>query len=386
MTIKRKIAVVTGTRAEYGLLKPVLFEISKSKKLDLFLIVTGMHLSTKYGLSINEIKSDGFKIYKKIEMLPKGNTNFSMSIALGEGIVKFSKIFKKLKPNIILVLGDRDEILASALAGSHMNVPIGHIHGGEKTKAGIDENNRHTITKLSNIHFAATEKSKKRIIKMGENPKYVFFTGSPGIDDIFKKNITSRNQLEKKYSINFNDKIILLVQHPVTTQSGQRNRQIKATLDAIVKNRIHTMAIAPNSDAGNKEIFSTLNNYAKKYSFIKIYPTIPRRDYLGFLQNSSLLLGNSSSGIIEASYFNIPVINLGIRQENRETEKNIIKIPDFNSKKIFDMIKKITKHPTTKFKKQSHYLYGNGNSSKKINRILENIKIDNELIQKQIFN
>lgn len=383
MTIKRKIVVVTGTRAEYGLLKPILFEISKNKKLDLFLIVTGMHLSKKYGLSINEIKNDGFKIFKTIQMLPKNNSKFSMSVALGKGVIEFSKIFEKLKPDINLILGDRDEILASALTASHLNIPIAHIHGGDRTKAGIDENNRHAITKLSNIHFAATEKSKKRIIKMGENPKYVFFTGSPGIDDIIKKQITSKEQLEKKYSVDFNEKIILLVQHPVTTQTELSKQQIKSTLDALVDNEIMTIAIAPNSDAGHKEIFETLSIYEKKYSFIKMYATIPRCDYLGFLQNSSLLIGNSSSAIIEASYFSIPVINLGIRQEKRETEKNIINILDFDRKQISKMIKKVINFS---FRiENSQHIYGNGNASKKITQKLANIKIDNELIQKQIF-
>ncbi len=172
--MKRKISVITGTRAEYGVLRPVLKKIKASKKLDLFLIVTGMHLSQKYGKTINEIKDDGFEIYAIVKMIPKGNSTFHMAMAVGEGTIQFAKIFQKLKPDINLILGDRDEALSAALAASHMNIPNAHIHGGDKTQAGIDEYNRHAITKLSNIHFAGTRNSKQRIIKMGESSQHVF--------------------------------------------------------------------------------------------------------------------------------------------------------------------------------------------------------------------
>ncbi len=202
--MKRKIAITTGTRAEYGIIRPVLETISKSKRLDPFIIVTGMHLSKKYGNTINEIKRDGFRIYSSFDMLPKDDSNYSMSKALGEGIVSFTKIFYKLKPDINLILGDRDEMLASALAAYHLNIPNAHIHGGDKSQGGIDEYNRHAITKISNIHFAATLKSKERILKMGENPKFVFHTGSTSIDEIMKKQITPKKSLEKKYGIKLN--------------------------------------------------------------------------------------------------------------------------------------------------------------------------------------
>ena len=172
--MKRKISVVTGTRAEYGLLRSTLKKINSSKHLDLFLIVAGMHLSQKFGDTIKEIKQDGFKVYSKVDMVPKGNSTFHMAKAVGFGTVKFAEIFHKLKPDINLVLGDRDEAFASTLAASHMNIPNAHIHGGDRSQAGIDEYNRHAITKLSNIHFAASRKSKDRIIKMGENPQFVY--------------------------------------------------------------------------------------------------------------------------------------------------------------------------------------------------------------------
>jgi len=379
--MKRKISVTTGARADYGILRPVLQAILKSKKLELYLIVTGTHLSKKHGLTINEIKRDGFEIFATIDMVPQGDTNYFMSKALGEGIVAFSKIFSKLRPDINLILGDRDEMLASALAAAHMNIPNAHIHGGDKS-GGIDEYNRHAITKISNIHFAATKKSKERIIKMGENPKYVFLTGSPGLDEVVNNKITNKKDLEKKYGLKFDGSEILLLQHPVTTQTKISGEQILSTLKAIAKTKKTTIAIAPNSDAGNKIIFKYLESFSRKYDFIKMYRSLPRSDYLGLLKNCGVLVGNSSSGMIEANYFQIPVINIGIRQEGREKGKNVLDLKYASVKSIYDTILKVLK---IKKSIKSTNVYGNGNASKKILYCLEKINLSKDLIQKNIF-
>lgn len=382
--MKKRISVTTGTRAEYGILRPVLQKIQASKKLHLYLIVTGTHLSKKYGLTINEIKKDGFRIYATIDMIPKGNSTYHMATALGKGIVEFSKVFKKLKPDINLVLGDRDEVLASTISAYHMNIPNAHIHGGDRTQGGIDEYNRHAITKMSNIHFAATKKSYERIMKMGENPKTVFLTGSPSIDEIFANKIISRKNLEKRYPFKFNGDEILLLQHSVTTQSEFSEKQIRSTLKAIVKTRRPTIAIAPNSDAGSRTIFHYLELYSKKYAFIKLYPSVPRNDYLGMIKHCGILVGNSSSGMIDASYFNTPVVNIGIRQEGRERGKNVIDVPRINTQAIHNAISRAFSMRQTK-SFVNEFIYGNGNASKKIVQCLEKINLNKDLIQKQIF-
>ncbi len=381
--IKRKILVTTGTRADYGILRPVLHAICASKKLDLYLIVTGMHLSKKHGMTIKEIKKDGFEIFAKIDMIPKQDTTYFMAKALGEGIVKFSKIMHNLKPDINLVFGDRDEQLASAIAAYHLNIPNAHLHGGDKS-GGLDEYNRHAITKISNIHFAATKKSKERIIKMGENPQYIFLTGSPGIDEVVNNDIANKNELKRKYGLGFSRNEILLVQHPVTTQVEQSEKQILNTLKAIVKLKRPTITIAPNSDAGNKKIFENLKSYSRKYGFIKMHSTIMRRDYLGMLQNCGVLVGNSSSGLIEASYFNIPVVNIGIRQKDREKSRNVLDVDGKSVKSIYLAILKALKSKK-QGKSVNKYIYGDGTASKKIVKHLEQININNELIEKQIF-
>lgn len=381
--MKRKISVTTGTRAEYGILRPLLHAISKSKKLELYLIVTGTHLSKKHGFTINEIKKDDFEIFATVNMIPKDNTNYSMAKTLGEGIIAFSKMFFKLKPDINVILGDRDEMLASALAACHMNIPNAHIHGGDKS-GGIDEYNRHAITKISNIHFPATVKSKKRIIKMGENPRYVFLTGSLGIDEIFENKITHKKELEQKYNIKFNGDEILLLQHPVTTQAELSEKQILNILKAIVRMKKTTIAIAPNSDPGNKMIFKHLKSFSRKYQFVKMYKTLPRSDYLGMLNNCGVLVGNSSSGMIEASYFNIPVVNIGIRQKYRERGKNVFDVKDESSNSIYRTILKALQ-AKRQDKIVNDYIFGNGKSAAKIVRHLEKVKLDQKLIQKQIY-
>ena len=382
MLKRRKILVTTGTRAEYGIFRPVLEKIEMSKKLDLLLVVTGTHNSKKYGMTINEIKKDGFKISKIIKILPKSDTLYSTTQSLGEGIISFSKVFKKLKPDINLILGDRDEMLASAISAYHMNIPNAHIHGGDKS-GGLDEYNRHAITKISNIHFPATEKSKKRILKMGENPKFVFVTGSPSVDEIKNNKITTKKALERKYGINFYGNEILLIYHPVTTQLEKDSTQIYNILNSIVKLGYTCIAIAPNSDAGRNEIFCALKNYSKKYKFIKIFSTLPRSDYLGMLKNCGVLLGNSSSGMIEASYFQIPVVNIGIRQKNRERGKNVIDINASWKGLVQAAIRRALKIKKSK-KSAFDFTFGKGNSAQKIVAHLEKISLGKDLIQKEL--
>ena len=375
---KRKITITTGTRAEYGILRPILNEITKRKKLRLILIVTGTHLSKKHGMTVNEIKKDKFKIYQTFKFLPNNDTGFSAAKSLGDGVVQFAKILKKVKPDINLILGDRDEMLASAIAAYHMNIPNAHIHGGD-ISGNIDEYTRHAITKISNIHFPATEKSKRRIIKMGENPKFIFLTGSPSIDELRNDKITDKKQFENKYGIKLNKNLIVLLQHPLTTQIGNTKKHIQNTLKAIEYFDYRTIIIAPNSDAGSNTIFQNIKHFAKSHNFVRIFPSLPRSDFLCLIKNCGVLVGNSSSGLIEASYFGTPVVNIGVRQQGREKGKNVF---DAKSESVIS-IKRTISHALKKNPNPS-YLYGIGNTSQKIVRHLEKIKLNDELIEKQL--
>ena len=367
--MQKKILVSTGARSEYGILKPLLKEIQKSKKLKLILVVTGSHLSKNHGYTINEIKKDGFKIDSVIRLSHFRDKNVDISTALGKYVINFSKIFQKFQPDINFIIGDRDEMFASAIAASHMNIINAHLAGGDKS-GGIDEYNRHAITKLSNIHFANTINSKKRIIKMGEDPKYVFLTGSPVVDDIFAKKITEKPVLEKKIGRKITGNEILLIQHPVTTQPKQAEKQIANTLNAIVSLKIPTFAIRPNLDSEYKKIFKKLQTFSKKYKFIDVHSSFPRSDFLGLLKNCGILIGNSSSGIIEASCFSIPVINIGIRQKGRDGDKKVIEVNNFQQGLIRKAILKATKMKND-HKLHMKSIYGDGKSSKRIAKLLE---------------
>jgi GDP/UDP-N,N'-diacetylbacillosamine 2-epimerase (hydrolysing) len=376
---KRSVIVTTGTRADYGILCPILDRIKNSKKLDLKLIVTGSHFSKEHGMTVNQIKKDGYKITAKIIMIPKTDSKFESTKVFGETIIEFSKIFEKLKPDINIILGDRDEMFASAIAAYHMNILNAHIHGGDKS-GGLDEYTRHAITKLSNIHFAATKKSANRILKMGEKSEFIFHTGSPSIDEIVQNKISTITELKEKYGAEIIDNEILLVQHPVTTEIDETENQINKTLNAIIKLQRKTIIIGTNLDPGNKIIHKKIKEITKKYNFINFYPTLPRNDFLGLLQNCRVLVGNSSSGIIEASFFKKPVVNIGIRQNFREKGPNVMDVKQFTEKSICNAIEKALK--SKKLKQSS--IYGKGNAAKKIIKHLEEIKLNTKLLQKQI--
>jgi GDP/UDP-N,N'-diacetylbacillosamine 2-epimerase (hydrolysing) len=377
---KIKITVTTGTRADYGILRPLLKKIENSKKLELILIVTGSHLSQEHGKTVKEIRKDGFKINAEINIIPQKDDQYNTSIAIGKGIIEFAKCFKKFKPKLNLILGDRYEMLASAISAYHQNILNIHIHGGDKS-GGLDEYSRHAITKISNIHFTATKKSASRVIRMGEDPKYVIQTGSLAIDEIMKKRITGIEEINKKHKLKLKGNEIIVLQHSDTNEPQNAQKQILATLNVIRKTKHAAIIIGPNIDTGNKEIIKTIHKFAKDDS-IKFCSSLPREDFLGLLKNCKLLIGNSSSGMIEASVFKIPVINIGNRQKNREHGKNVINIKEFSEKKIEDAIKKALTIPKSKLEMTK--IYGNGKSAEKIVNYLEKINVEERLFKKEI--
>lgn len=378
--MKRKICVVTGTRAEYGLLNPVIRAIKKNPNLRLDLVVSGMHLLREFGSSFKEIKKDGFKINAIVQMKSNEDTGAGMAISISKGIAGMVKAFKKINPTIVLILGDRTEVLAAAIAAAYMNIPIAHIHGGDKTKAGLDESVRHAITKLAYLHFVASPTSAKRVLRMGEERERIFVVGAPGLDNILNQKLLTINQLKEQFPIDDKGYIILL-QHSVTTQPQLADKQIIETLKAITELRVNTIAIYPNSDAGGKSIIQILKNY--KNPFIRLYTNIDNKTFLSLMKYSLAVVGNSSSGIIETSALKIPAINIGTRQEGREKSKNVIDV-DYDKEQIKEAIKYAL---NPKFKKSLNSMtspYGNGNSSIRIAAILANIPITNRLIQKTI--
>ncbi|MDD5145723.1 MAG: UDP-N-acetylglucosamine 2-epimerase [Candidatus Pacebacteria bacterium] len=377
----RKILYISGTRADYGLMRETLFQIKKNPKLKIEIAATGMHLMPEFGLTIDEIKKDGFKIHK-VNAIYKKDDKESMASFIGELIQLLTKEIKKIKPDIVLLLGDRGEMLSGAIAGSYLTIPVAHIGGGD-ISGTIDELARHAITKLSHIHFPVTENSAKRIQKMGEESWRIFKVSAPGLDDILNEKLFSEKEISKKYKLNLSKPILLVVQHAVTTEINEAAKQIKETLEAIRELGFQTILIYPNADAGGREMIKVINEY-KKYPFIKIYKSIPRKDYLSLMKISSVLIGNSSSGVIEAPSFHLPMVNIGKREIGRERTRNVIDT-NYNKEEIKKAIERAIHDK--KFKESLKKIknpYGNGNGGKKIADILAKIKIDKKLLEKKI--
>lgn len=381
----RKIAVVTGTRAEYGILKPLLRKIEKSSDLELNLIVTGLHLLKKYGLTIKEIEKDGFEIAGIVEMYDDDEEDITYhGKALAKGIAGFTSLLSKLKPDIVVVLGDRLEPLAATLAVATLRIPIAHIHGGDKTDSGhIDESIRHSITRFANIHFTATTEHTKRLIKMGEEPWRVFEVGALGLDSIVNQEPISKEILSKKLGIDFNKKIIIVVFHPVHLEKELAGIQMHEILDAIKELKMQTVIIYPNNDAGSRDIIKEIEK-CRDIPFIKIFPNLFHLDYISLLKYADVLVGNSSSGIIEAPSLKLPVVNIGSRNLGREHADNVI----FVDVKKDDIIKAIkVALYDKKFKEiveQCANPYGDGKAAERIVKVLSEINIDKRLLQKRI--
>ncbi|MFA5097235.1 MAG: UDP-N-acetylglucosamine 2-epimerase [Candidatus Margulisiibacteriota bacterium] len=379
----RKICVVTGSRSEYGLLKPVIEKISKEKNLRLQLAVCGMHFSRKHGLTYRIVEKDFPKHVVRAPFVMKGDSGFDMSMAVGEGIKQFSGLFKRIKPDILLVLGDRMEILSAATAALYMNIPIAHMHGGDRGFGCVDNQVRDAVTKMSSLHFAATKKSAKRIIKMGEEPERVFVTGAPGLDAIKHSKLLSKPELFNKYGLDAHQPLLIALQHPVTTETGSARGQMKETMDALTTVGLQTIVLYPNNDAGGRQMIDVINSYKGKEIF-KIFTNVERTDYLSMLKHANALVGNSSSGIIETPLFGIPVVNIGSRQKGRERSTNIIDAGSRKALIVRAIAKALRDRAFISLAKKCKNPYGDGRAAQRAVKILKDIKLDKKLLQKEI--
>ena len=378
--IKTKIAVLTGTRAEYGILRPILKKVDAHPKLELILIVTGMHLSDEFGYTVDTIKKDGFEIDAEIATLNVVDTGYGMARYIGKTIIELSDTFNDLNPDIIFLLGDRAEMLAGAIAAACANILIAHIHSGEAS-GSIDQSFRHAISKLSHLFFVATEDSRDNLLAIGEEQKRIFIVGAPGLDGILE-NLHSPENMAKKYNLDLSKPVILLVQHPVVTETQEAASQMRKTLNAIAKLKIHTIVIYPNADAGGRKMIEVIKAYDRKHSFIDAYKSLPRRDYLSLMNIVSVMVGNSSSGIIEAPSFGLPVINIGTRQKDRLRAGNTIEV-DHDENEIVNGIRTAINDIKYREKvKEIKNPWGDGNSSEKILEIIGSLGNMKKYIQK----
>src|SRR5574344_272497 len=377
--MKRKVCVVTGTRAEYGLLYWLLKEIEADKELQLQLIVTGMHLSPEFGLTYQTIEKE-FKINKKIEMLLSSDTSVGISKSMGLAQISFAESYDGLKPVIVIVLGDRYEIFSATSAAMIAKIPIAHLHGGETTEGAFDESIRHSITKMSHLHFTATEKYKNRVIQLGEDPSRVFNIGGMGIENIKRLKLLSKDEFEKSIEFKLNIKNILVTFHPVTLENSTAQEQFKELLDAIDEledtNIIFTKA---NSDTDGRFINQMIDEYVTKNSNKSIvFTSLGQLRYLSALQYVDAVVGNSSSGLAETPSFKIGTINIGDRQKGRIKASSVIDCEP-NKDSILKSFEKLYSKEFQETLKTTINPYGDGCASKKIVEILKNVDLKNIL-------
>lgn len=380
---KRKICVVTGSRAEYGLLSVVMKEIKDDSAFTLQVIATGAHLSPEFGLTYREIEKDGFSIDARVEMLLSSDTPVGITKSLGVGVIGFADALHMLKPHLLMLLGDRFEILAAAQAALFAKIPVAHIAGGDTTEGAFDEGIRHSITKMSHLHFVTNETSAKRVRQLGENPSHIYTVGSPGIDMIKRVTLLDRKTLEKDLGFTFRKRNLLVTFHPATLDfqpAGMQFKELMTALDSLGNDTgiIFTM---PNADTDGRAIISMIEEYSASRPHAKAFTSLGQVRYLSAMAEVDAVVGNSSSGLYEAPSFKKPTVNIGDRQKGRLQASSSI-----NCKPESADIVRAIKEALTKDCSNTINPYGNGDSARKIVAMLKSIPDFNTLLKKHFFN
>lgn len=378
----RKICVVTGTRADYGLLYWPLKELQKVQDIELQLIVTGMHLANEFGWTCKTIEEDGFVVTEKLEMLLSSDTNVGVTKSLGMAIIGFADIFERLKPDVLLLLGDRFEILAAAQAALIANIPIAHIAGGDTTEGAFDEAIRHSISKMSHIHFATNELSVKRLVQLGENPQYIFNVGSPGIDQIKRLQLLNREELEKRLDFQLRPQNLLVTFHPVSLEKNSAQKQFQELLNALdeLGNDVGIILTKPNADPEGRELIQMIDSYVSHKPNAKAFTSMGSLLYLSAMAQVDAVVGNSSSGLYEAPSFHKPTVNIGDRQKGRLQAASVLNCSP-ESTEIAATIRNALAMDVDYVENP----YGDGNSSSRIVKVLQEIPDYKVLLKKRFF-
>lgn len=383
----RRLYVVTTTRADYGLLYWLLREIDEDPDLELMLVATGSHLSSEFGLTIREIERDGFAIHRRIEILLASDSRSAMSRAMGLAMFSFGDALAQDRPDLVVVLGDRFEIVPVALAAVVEGIPVAHLHGGETSRGALDEYFRHAVTKLSSIHFPATEPYRQRILQMGEDPRLTFNFGAPGLDHLRRTQLLSRDALREALGLPPGRSTAIVTYHPVTGESGQTtDAQVEALLRALESfDDLFMVFSKANADTGGRAINERLEGWCEQYPDRgRLFDNLGHRLYLSCLRHLDLMIGNSSSGLIEAPSFQLPVVNVGCRQEGRIQARNVISV-DCTIRDIHQGISRALRPQFRAELAGMHNPYegdGNGSVSRRIKDTLKSIPLDAVLMKK----
>jgi len=383
--MKKKVCVLTATRAEYGLLKPVIQKLRTYESLDVRVVATGAHLSPEFGLTYKEIEQDGIPIDRKIEILLSSDTPSSISKSMGLALLGFADYFSELQPDLLVVLGDRYETLAVCCAAMNQRVPIAHLYGGETTEGAVDEAYRHAITKLSYLHFTSTEQYRKRVIQLGEDPSRVFNVGALGVENILKEPLLSKQELEKSLGFPLGERYIVVTYHPVTLETESSEAGFKALLEALdAFPDLGILFTKANADADGRIINELMDAYISYRSNAIAVASLGMKRYLSAVKHSAAVIGNSSSGIIEVPSLHVPTVNIGDRQKGRLMSESVITC----NPKVDDIKKAIRKALSSDYREiaqKTANLYGGVDVSERIVHVLKGFLISDATNLKKSF-
>ncbi|WP_146552421.1 MULTISPECIES: UDP-N-acetylglucosamine 2-epimerase [Rummeliibacillus] len=367
---KRRICVVTGTRAEYGLLMNLMKKIQKEPSFELQIIATGAHLSPEFGLTYRQIEKDNFVVNEKVEMLLSSDTPSAVVKSMGLATIGFATAFQHLKPDLVVILGDRYEMLAVAQTALIMHIPIAHIAGGENTFGAYDDAIRHSITKMATWHFTSTEVHQKRVIQLGENPNRVFNVGAIGIENIFNLKLMHKKELYDNLNLDSQKPLFLITQHSETNSISKKEstKAIDHLLACLNNYDVNLVFTKANADNGGREINKKIADFVEKNKRAKLFDSLGQLKYLSAIKHAHLVIGNSSSGLVEAPYLKTPTVNIGDRQKGRECPNSVFTTGVTQGDINHGIVKAL------KFKEPYEQIFGNGKSSKKIIEILKSLK------------
>ena len=380
----KKICVVTGTRAEYGLLRGVMSLIDESETTQLQLVVTGMHLSPEFGSTYREIERDGFVIDRKVEMLLSSDTPTGIAKSTGLGIIGIAEAFDQLRPDLIVLLGDRFEILSAAIAAMYARIPIAHLHGGETTLGAFDEGIRHSITKMSHLHFVATEPYRNRVIQLGESADRVFNVGGLGVDAMQQMELLSLEDLEKQLEFQLGDKALLVTFHPVTLESCTAEHQFSELLLALesLDRNFRFVMTYPNADTDGRRLITLLDDFANQHrDRTLVVASLGQPRYWSVLKHVAAVVGNSSSGLLEAPTFCVPAVNIGDRQSGRIKADSVIDCQSVASE-ILVAIERAVSTEFRTFCQKVDSPYGKGGAAGRIVDVLCHFPLDEQMLKK----
>ena len=374
--------MVTTSRADYGVYVPLLKMIQDDPDLSLHLIVGGMHLSSEFGSTVRIIEQDGFEIVARVDMLSPSDDPEGIAQSMGQGVIEFSRVYSEHRPDILIVLGDRFEMYSAALAALPHKIPVAHIHGGEITRGAIDDALRHSMTKLAHLHFVSAKEYARRVIQLGEEPWRVTVSGAPALDNLRTLQLPSADQLEQEFGLDLGHFPLLVTFHSVTLEFEQTEWQTGELMAALESSGMPVVFTAPNADTGGRIISAEIDRQVQNHPEWRLVDNLGTPNYFALMKVSAAMVGNSSSGMVEAALFGLPVVNIGTRQEGRLRNSNILDV-GYRRDEILQGIRKAASPEFRHQASQVDDLYGDGHAAERIVDVLKNVPLDDHLIMKQ---